>query len=124
VPDAHGDVATAIRDLTAALARARSVMRTVEVSLADAARELDSGAHVTETFSTPRVSELRSELNSALDDLAATRHRFRLALVSECAGSGMNAREVSELWGFSRQRAAQLIQETRRPPGTTEGVTG
>ena len=34
-------------------------------------------------------------------------------MVAQCVDAGLSARQISELWGFSRQRAAVLVQEAR-----------
>ena len=115
VDDSRADLISTLNEAAAASSHAREVMMRVEQTLHTEANQLTQGADILETLCTPRIQELRSELNAAMEVVSSTRHQFRLALVAQCVDQGMNARQISELWGFSRQRAQALIQEARTP---------
>ena len=111
MPGEHSKLISAMREAVDASANVRDGMITVERSLLEGINDLEGGAGVMETLTTSRVKELRLELQAALDLVTRTRHEFRLALVSECVANGLSTHEISELWGFSRQRAALLVHE-------------
>ncbi len=52
-------------------------------------------------------------MQHALEHFADARHQLPTLMIGECVSDGMNARELAEMWGFSRQRAQVLIQGTR-----------
>jgi hypothetical protein len=117
MPDQQPRIIAVMQDAVDASARARKAMAGVEETLVAGIGALESGADVIETLVTSRVRAHREELTAALQEVERTRHQFRLVLVAECQASGMSVREIAELWGFSRQRAAQLIQETTHLTG-------
>ena len=104
MPFSRESMITAMLDLVDASADARKAMSGVERSILEGVDALVDGADVLECLCTSRVREHREDLEESLRRVTKTRHRFRLVLVAQCAGAGMNAREISELWGFSRQR--------------------
>ena len=84
-----------------------------EQALVEGAAALESGTSVMDALRATPAREEREATQEALNQLATARHHFRLLLIAACAEDGMNAREVAEFWGFSRQRAQLLIQEAR-----------
>ncbi len=84
-----------------------------EKALVRGAAALDGGTSVIDALRGTPARQERMATQEALNRLATARHHFRLLLIAACVDDGMNAREVSELWGFSRQRAQLLIQEAR-----------
>jgi len=111
-------VIAALREVAAASAVARQAMGRAEEGILAGVRRLEAGADVMETLGKSQVREHRAVLDTALHQVVSARHRFRLVLVAECVSAGMSAREISELWGFSRQRAAILVQEAREHTST------
>ena len=121
MPDARDDVIATLREVAAASARARAAMSEAEQGILEGVRRLEAGADVMETLSTSRVRTHREDLEAALRLVVTSRHRFRVVMVAQCVEAGMSARQIAELWGFSRQRAAVLVQEAReylRPSAT------
>ncbi len=102
-----------LREVAAASARARAAMSEAEQGILEGVRRLEAGADVMETLSTSRVRTHREDLEAALRLVVTSRHRFRVVMVAQCVEAGMSARQIAELWGFSRQRAAVLVQEAR-----------
>ena len=86
-------------------------MAGLEYTLFEGKAKLDAGVGVLDALFAVPVSQQRDEMQGVLDRFHTARHQFRLLMVAECASTGMNARQVGELWGFSRQRAHLLIQE-------------
>ena len=84
-----------------------------EEVLVRGAAALEGGTSVIDALRATPAREERMATQEALNRLATARHRFRLLLIAACVDDGMNAREVADLWGFSRQRAQLLIQEAR-----------
>ena len=84
-----------------------------EEVLVRGATALEGGTSVIDALRATPAREERMATQEALNRLATARHRFRLLLIAACVDDGMNAREVADLWGFSRQRAQLLIQEAR-----------
>ena len=117
----RADLISALNEAADASSSAREVMTGVERALRTGALQLTQGRDIQETLCTSRIEELRTELQAAMDRVARTRHEFRMALASQCADSGMSTREIGELWGFSRQRAQALIQETREARRAAQG---
>jgi hypothetical protein len=114
MPNRRLALIASLREAADACGHAQKVMADVESQLRLGASRLEQGEDIGETLVTSRVKELRSDMQSAMDCVEATRHQFRLNLAAHCADMGMSAREISELWGFSRQRAQVLVQEGRR----------
>jgi hypothetical protein len=114
MPNRRLALITSLRETADACGHAQRVMADVESQLRLAASRLEEGGDIGETLITSRVKELRTDMQSAMDCVETTRHQFRLNLAAHCADMGMSAREISELWGFSRQRAQVLVQESRR----------
>lgn len=121
VGDSRADLISTLNEAAAASSDARDVMMRVEQTLHSEAIQLSRGADILETLCTPLIQELRSELNAAMEQVSSTRHQFRLAVVAQCVDQGMSARQISDLWGFSRQRAQALIQEARTPDSCSQG---
>lgn len=92
---------------------ARREMVEYEEALVRGVVALEDGTSVMDALRATPAREERMATQQALNRLATARHHFRLLLIAACVDDGMNAREVSELWGFSRQRAQLLIQEAR-----------
>jgi hypothetical protein len=113
MPGSKENVIATLRDVAAASARARAAMGDAERGILEGVRRLEGGADVLETLSRSQVRAHREELEEALRLVVTSRHRFRVVMVAQCVEAGMNARQISELWGFSRQRAAVLVQEAR-----------
>jgi len=84
-----------------------------EEALVRGVAALEGGTSVIDALRATPAREERMATQEALNRLATARHHFRLLLIAACLDDGMNAREVAELWGFSRQRAQLLIQEAR-----------
>lgn len=84
-----------------------------EEVLVRGATALEGGTSVIDALRATPAREERMATQEALNRLATARHRFRLLLIAACVDDGMNAREVADLWGFSRQRAQLLNQEAR-----------
>ena len=59
------------------------------------------------------ASRFRQSTNSAISEFESTRHRFRLALTAVALDRGLNARQIGEAFGFSRQLASQYVKEAR-----------
>lgn len=123
VDDSRTDLIATLNEAAAASSEAREVMMRVERTLHSEAMQLSQGADILETLCTPLIQELRSELNTAMEQVSDTRHNFRLAVVAQCVDQGMSARQISDLWGFSRQRAQALIQEARSPGACSQGFS-
>ena len=111
MPDAPNHVQDALLELVDASRQARLVMAGLEDTLFEGKAKLDAGVGVLDALFAVPVSQQRDEMQGVLDRFHTARHQFRLLMVAECASTGMNARQVGELWGFSRQRAHLLIQE-------------
>ena len=103
----------AIREFLEASRGARREMVEYEEALVRGVAALEGGMSVMDALRSTPAREERRATQEAMNRLATARHRFRLLLIAACVEDGMNAREVSELWGFSRQRAQLLIQEAR-----------
>ena len=114
VQRAREELAGAITDAADAMAAAREVMVGFEQTLRTGAAAITEDADIGAVLGGARVREFREELKDVLDRLSVTRHKARVLLVAELDARQMNAREISELWGFSRQRAGQLLQEARQ----------
>jgi len=113
MPESKDSVIATLRDVAAASARARAAMSEAEGDILEGVRRLEAGAGVMETLSTSGVRAHREDLEAALRLVVTARHRFRVVMVAQCVEANMSARQISELWGFSRQRAAVLVQEAR-----------
>ena len=114
MPDSKDAVIATLRDVAAASARARAAMSQAEQGILEGVRRLEEGADVMETLGGSQVREHREELEAALRLVMTSRQKFRVVMVAQCVEAGLNARQISELWGFSRQRAAVLVQEARQ----------
>ena len=113
MPGSKEDVIATLREVRRASARARAAMSQAERGILEGVRRLEDGAEVLETLVGSQVRAHRADLEEALQLVVASRHRFRVVMVAQCVEAGMSARQISELWGFSRQRAAVLVQEAR-----------
>jgi len=113
MPESKDSVIATLRDVAAASARARAAMIHAERGILDGVRRLEADADVMETLGTSQLRAHREELEAALRLVVTSRQRFRVVMVAQCVEAGMSARQISELWGFSRQRAAVLVQEAR-----------
>jgi predicted transcriptional regulator len=109
--DSHDDVIAATRDFIEASVELREVLAFIEVGLLKGIEVLERGGTPMDNLRTPFTARQRSSMQSALDHLAGARHTYRSLMIAECVKDGMKARELSETWGFSRQRASKLIQE-------------
>ncbi len=68
---------------------------------------------------------IRQRTSDAISEFESSRHRFRLALVAVAVAEGLNARQVGEAFGFSRQLASQYIKEAREKwPGLDRASGG
>ena len=74
---------------------------------------LEQGGTPMQNLRTPQTKVQRTSVQTAMEQFSEARHRFRMLMISECVNDGMKARELSEMWGFSRQRASKLIGESR-----------
>jgi len=113
MPASKESVIATLRDVAAASARARSAMSHAEQGILEGIRRLEEGGEILETLGRSQIREHREDLEEALRLVVSSRHRFRVVMVAQCVEAGMSARQISELWGFSRQRAAVLVQEAR-----------
>lgn len=111
MPEVPTHVQVALLELVDASRQARTVLVGLEDALLEGKARLEAGVGVLDALFAVPVSQQRDEMQGVLDRFHTARHQFRLLLVAECASSGMNARQVGEVWGFSRQRAHLLIQE-------------
>jgi len=111
VSDDPNHVQGALIEFVDASSQVRSVLAGLEDTLLEGKAKLEAGVGVLDALFAVPVSRQRDEMQGVLDRFHTARHQFRLLMVAECASSGMNARQVGELWGFSRQRAHLLIQE-------------
>jgi len=59
------------------------------------------------------AGQIRQVVSDAIGAFEAARHRFRLALVVVAVDNGMNAREIGDAFGFSRQLASRYLREAR-----------
>ncbi len=116
VQPSREDLAAAITDAADAMTDAREVMVGFERTLRSGAAAIVEGADIGAVLAEAKVREFREELKDVLDRVSVTRHKARVLLVAELDSRHVNAREISELWGFSRQRAGQLLQEARDLP--------
>jgi hypothetical protein len=121
VSDSLEHVQSALREYREASAHARAVMLDVEETLLEGGKQLDNGMAVLDALFSVPVSKQREEMQGVLDRFHTARHHVRLLMVAECVASGMNARQISEMWGFSRQRAHLLIQEAVAYASSLEG---
>jgi hypothetical protein len=110
---AQAQVARAMRELVEANREAREALLKSELLLIRNLNAWESGIGVIEMMRTSNASAQREFTNQPISKQTSLRHQLRLLLIRECDAQGMVAREISEIWGFSRQRAAQLIAEAR-----------
>ena len=121
----HDDVIRATREFVEASAELRGALVHAEEGLLKGVDVLERGGTPMQNLRTPQTKMQRTSVQSAMEQFTEARHRFRMLMISECVNDGMKARELSEMWGFSRQRAAKLIGESRElePAGApVEGV--
>ena len=112
--ETHQDVIAATRAFIEASSELREVLASVEVGLLKGIGILENGGTPMDNLRTPLTRRQRTTMQAALDQFTDARHRYRTLMMAECVDDGMKARELSELWGFSRQRASLLIQEVRK----------
>lgn len=112
--ESHQDVIGATRAFIEASAELREVLASVEVGLLKGIDALEAGGTPMDNLRTPLTRRQRLTMQTTLDQFTDARHRYRTVMMTQCVNDGMKARELSELWGFSRQRASLLIQEVRR----------
>ena len=111
-------IAETIRELIEASREAREALALGERTLNRSLHQLEQGSRITDILRASPARTQRELTSQTLSRHASLRHRLRLITIRECDKEGMVAREVSEIWGFSRQRASQFIVEARRlPPG-------
>jgi len=111
VPEPHEDVIRATRLYVEVSAELREVLASTEVELLKGIDVLEQGGTPMENLRTPATSRHRSSLQSTVEQFTEARHEYRMVMIGECIKDGMKARELSEMWGFSRQRASKLINE-------------
>ena len=124
MPAPHDDVIRATREFIGASAELRSTLLHAEEGLLKGIAALERGGTPMENLRTPQTKVQRTSVQSAMERFADARHRFRMLMIGECVHDGMKARELSEMWGFSRQRASKLIGESRcLEPAAAEPAT-
>jgi len=122
----HEDVIRATRAFIDASTELRLVLAHAEEGLLKGIAVLEQGGTPMQNLRTPQTKMQRTSVQAAMEHFSDARHRFRMLMISECVTDGMRARELSEMWGFSRQRASKLIGESRcmapagREPGAAE----
>ena len=104
MPESKETVIATLRDVAAASVRARAAMSQAERGILEGVHRLEAGAEVMEALGGSQVREHREELEAALRLVVSSRQRFRVVMVAQCVEAGLSAREIAELWGFSRQR--------------------
>jgi hypothetical protein len=106
----------AMQDLVDASRRARQVLAGMDDVLEDGIRRLRAGTPVPLVMRGMPASTQRQDVQDAIDRINTSRHRFRLHAIAACVDDGMTPREIADVWGISRQRIDQFIQEYRRSP--------
>jgi hypothetical protein len=102
-----------------AMTARRDAAVNLQTVLADDIAEFDGGmaailAGLAKEMLVPAVGgSIRRRVSDAMNELEAARHRFRLALVAVAIDNGMNAGQVGEAFGFSRQLAGRYLKEAR-----------
>ena len=120
MPEPPDDVIRATREFIEASAELRHALVHAEEGLLKGIDVLEQGGTPMQNLRTPQTKMQRTSVQTAMEQFSEARHRFRMLMISECVKDGMKARELSEMWGFSRQRASKLIGESRclEPAGT------
>jgi hypothetical protein len=113
MPEPHDDVIRATREFIEASAGLRDALVHAEEGLLKGIDVLEQGGTPMQNLRTPQTKVQRTSVQTAMEQFSEARHRFRMLMISECVNDGMKARELSEMWGFSRQRASKLIGESR-----------
>lgn len=116
--DQDGPNVDALQDLTDANRVAREVMVEAEELLSRGIEQIRAGVKVTDAVRTEPVSSQRLSTREAMERVEVARNELRLLVIAECVKEGMVPREVAELWGMSRQRADQYVQQIRRASRT------
>lgn len=111
--ESQAQVVSALREFVAANRAAREAMEQGEAVVMRGIEEIERGGSVVEALRAAPASEQRLSTKRALERLSVARHKVRLLLVAECTSDGMVGREIADLWGFSRQRAAKFVLESR-----------
>jgi len=113
MPQPHDDVIRATREFIDASAALRDALTHAEEGLLKGIAVLEHGGTPMQNLRTPQTKVQRTSVQTAVEQFSEARHRFRMLMIAECVNDGMKARELSEMWGFSRQRASKLIGESR-----------
>ncbi len=113
VQDDEAGLLAAALEAADACASVKDAIGNIEQALRRGADLLSEGGVLSDAVRLADVKDLRADFEAAMTDLVDTRHRFRLHVIAACCAEGMCAREIAEIWGFSRQRASALIQEAR-----------
>ena len=120
MPEPNDDVIRTTREFIETSAELRRALTHAEEGLLKGIAVLEQGGTPMQNLRTPQTKMQRTSVQTAMEQFSEARHRFRMRMISECVNDGMKARELSEMWGFSRQRASKLIGESRclEPAGT------
>jgi hypothetical protein len=111
--ESQAQVVSALREFVAANRAAREAMEQGEAVVMMGIEEIERGGSVVDALRAAPASDQRLSTKRTLERLSVARHKVRLLLVAECTSDGMVGREIADLWGFSRQRAAKFVLESR-----------
>jgi len=102
-----------IRQLIDAIDVVRQTMRSNQLMLKRALKELEKGSDIASTLRSTRAADVREAANVALQALEAARHHSRLTVFAAGLEEGMTIGELARAWGFSRQLASRYAKEAR-----------
>ena len=78
-------------------------------------KSIETGTPVVKALGTSDGLVVRDEVNKAFDAFQAARHQLRLTLASLSLEQGASVAQIGRALGISRQLAARLAAEARRP---------
>jgi hypothetical protein len=113
VPDAKKNAVESVEELLDALADARKVIRSTELTIRRALKKVDAGTDVATALSIIQPAESRDLINEALNSVEKCRHEVRRAVFAAGLEEGMTIGSLGRSWGFSRQLAARYAKEAR-----------
>jgi hypothetical protein len=75
---------------------------------------VESGRPFTDGLRSFPVARRREATQTGIENLIRARHEFRLAFMERSIEDGLGPRELGEIWGVSRQRIDQYLQELKK----------
>jgi hypothetical protein len=108
------DIGAALREVIRCSEVARRELEATEDALRHALAYVEEGGSVTAGLRSFPVATRREATQSGIEQMVKSRHDLRLAVIALATADGIGPRELSEIWGVSRQRIDQYLQELKK----------